>query len=220
MAPLSDSIRRSFVPPERSRILVPSARRGCSLYAGKWVLASPYRLAANAAHSSVSRAEGRFVIAPPLSLMPAWGYGSDENDETYDILGLSADQRSGNIGVNEAGRREKWLTVSANDRIPVGVVVWFVKQGCKVPVHRLEAAIRDLEAYDARTSGYVDANERARAVLTEISLLRRAVAAGGQIDPVGTVGINEAMVRLGKGGVSRITPDQFNTRKNTVVNIF
>ena len=93
----------------------------------------------------------------------------------------------------------------------VGVVVFMVKHGVKMPINLLASAIADLEQplSKRRTDAALslgafmeqdqvqemvewfvvdDDEERKQAVKDEIAMLRRCIHAGGQLPPVSTIG--------------------------------
>ena len=91
--------------------------------------------------------------------MGAWGFGSDENDLTYDSLGLGIMERfESDTGLSEEGKKEFWKQL-ANEGGPlhrmaiegchtaetIGTVVWLVKQGALVPIAVIEVTIAALE---------------------------------------------------------------------------
>jgi len=118
--------------------------------------------------------------------------GSDENDWTYDCLGLDVMDRGSGVKLNDASKK----TIAFEDPEiagalgEVGVVVWLVKSGALLPVVALEATVKELEAEDPEQKGYgKDAEERKQEIDKEVALLKRAIEAGGQVDATGTNGI-------------------------------
>ena len=83
--------------------------------------------------------------------MGAWGYGSDENDDTYDILGMSIAQRVGGVQLTAKGRKQAQKDFATIEPKTPGVVVWFVKQGINVPKTIMKKTIRTLEKEDPDT---------------------------------------------------------------------
>lgn len=78
--------------------------------------------------------------------------------------------------MDDAVRRAMWTAAAAEGlqgRTLVGVVVFLVKQGAKVPSAKLTAAIDKLEGVTDH-SAYFEPRLRARVVKAEIILLRRA----------------------------------------------
>ena len=110
--------------------------------------------------------------------MGAWGYGSDENDETYDALqGIIPDKW---IGIKLIPEEDLW---DVTERIPwdwyvstPGVVMWHVKQGAYVPVSVMHKTIQDLE--NENVEGWRDATKRAAVITSEINLLKDRIETG------------------------------------------
>mmetsp|Transcript_251 Transcript_251/g.920 ORF Transcript_251/g.920 Transcript_251/m.920 type:complete len:121 (+) Transcript_251:120-482(+) len=95
--------------------------------------------------------------------MGFWGLGSEENDHTMDFVddALGDDKHFEELSgegreLKKASRNAIWSEIAkhaADDRdcagvVPVGVVIWCVKQGAKVPMESLRAALADLQSHD------------------------------------------------------------------------
>ena len=124
--------------------------------------------------------------------MGAWGCGSDENDETYDTIGLSINHRIQVVEINESGRRVMAAELVNGELEHVGVVVWFIKQGALVPLPALREAVEKLlsekEAGGAEEWGD-NTTLRLAEIDKEVALLNRAIEAGGMIDATGVKSI-------------------------------
>lgn len=127
--------------------------------------------------------------------MGAWGYGSDENDTTYDLLGIGIMERSCGVTLGNESKKSIASELEARGALnSVGVVVWLVKVGAVVPVAALEATIRALETEYSEAGGwFADSDKRMQEIQTEMALLKRTIEAGGQIDATGARGILEKM---------------------------
>ena len=111
-----------------------------------------------------------------LSSMGTWGYGSDENDETYDILQLGISDRVSFDKLTAQGRqtmKRHFNKMPMQNKTP-GVVVWFLKQGILVSKQAIKRAIHSLENED--TQGWVGPDKRKKEIKKEVKMLKKAIA--------------------------------------------
>jgi len=131
--------------------------------------------------------------------MGCWGFGSDENEKTYDRVLLDLPDRMGGVDV-PAEHRAAYVeqVVQENKDLDVltlpGVVVFLLKQGCPVPVDKLVTVRETLEAEDCAWSYPDHAEERKAVVESEIDMINAAIENNGTIPgpPMGTRGIFQA----------------------------
>ena len=123
--------------------------------------------------------------------MGAWGFGSDENDTTYDLLGVGVMERGSGVTLNDESKKTIASELDKEGALSsVGVVVWLIKEGALVPVATIEATRKALEAEDPEKGGcWKDPEKRKQEIDKEVALLKRAIEAGGQIDSTGARGI-------------------------------
>lgn len=121
--------------------------------------------------------------------MGAWGLASDENDWTYDDLGMSIKERMTGVALTDKGKENIWndLRHDFGDGTtgPLGVIVFLVKVGALLPVTVIEASVESLEAEVPGTFFPNDAVRRAEVVQDEIKLLKMAIEGGGQTEAIG-----------------------------------
>ena len=144
--------------------------------------------------------------------MGAWGLGSDENDWTYDAVGLDISDRLFGIQLTEEGRSKFVQHVlefnssngngdninNAKDSVLnlPGVVVFLLKLGCTVPLKHICTAREALANENYHESYPSKAAERQIVVQGEIAMMDAAMDNGGIVSgpPVGVRGIaNSAM---------------------------
>ena len=119
--------------------------------------------------------------------MGRWGFGSDENDWTYDLVGLGIEDRVEGIRLTKHGRSSngfiKDLVEEEGTSIldDVGVVVFLLKLGCPIPLDKLQAA-RIALARENRSDQFAGHFKERRAVVKqEIRMIDAAIANGGQV---------------------------------------
>jgi outer membrane protein assembly factor BamA len=103
-------------------------------------------------------------------------FTSDENDETYDRLGLGIMDRVCSGKLTAEGRRlmkEHFDKMSMEDKTP-GVVMWLLKQGVVVSKVAMKNAIASLENEDIQD--YLESEERKKEIQKEVKMLKKAIA--------------------------------------------
>jgi len=68
--------------------------------------------------------------------MGAWGYESDANDSTHDLLLENFEGRLESCELTDEGKKiyyEKLKKENPQALSDVGVIMWMIKQGCKIP---------------------------------------------------------------------------------------
>ncbi|KAL3905634.1 MAG: hypothetical protein SGILL_009600 [Bacillariaceae sp.] len=130
--------------------------------------------------------------------MGAWGLGSDENDWTYDAVGLGIDERMDGISLSEQGRSglvKELLEMDSNVLTNVGVVIWLLKLGCPVPMKALMATRATLVAEKVGSMFPDKIEERKAIVGREIQMIDSALSNNGSVlgPPIGVRGIGFVM---------------------------
>ncbi len=128
--------------------------------------------------------------------MGAWGHGSDANDDTYNALGIGIFDRV--IGMDVEPDAAK---VVIEEVLPccegiayLGVVMWSLRQGLKLPIDTLDHTLADLRIELGRglDTSWRDGGEgRLKAVAEEIKEVEAAIKADGvgqQVTKSQTVG--------------------------------
>ena len=111
--------------------------------------------------------------------MGVWGFGSDENDNTYDILGMSIGDRVQAAKLSKEGRQEfaQYFERFKQEEKTPGVVMWFLKQGISVPRATLRKTIRLLKAEKVDES-WTDPSKRKKEIKREIKIIEKVIACG------------------------------------------
>jgi hypothetical protein len=112
--------------------------------------------------------------------MGAWGVGSDENDTTYDILGMSIGARVSTRTPTKQERKEikkDFKKLSTRDTTP-GVVLWCLKQRIMLPVSVLKKTIRTLEKENVEEEGWFQPSMRRKAIRKEMKILKKVIDTG------------------------------------------
>ena len=114
--------------------------------------------------------------------MGAWGYGSDENDHTYDILGLSYGDRAlgRKLTVDELEDFAQDFKRFKREQKTSGVVMWFLKQRVMIPQPELKRTIRFLKAEQLvfDRSKWFDAAKREKEIKREIKVIKNIISTG------------------------------------------
>ena len=140
-------------------------------------------------------------MTPPLfancgrvkNKMGCWGLGSDENDWTWDDVGLGIMERASGFELNALGRSADGLVKAiVEDSGPgvlnrVGAVIFLLKQGCTVPLTNLAIVRKKLVEENHKEMFPDDAEERKLIVSHEIAIIDAAAANGGVVPgpPIG-----------------------------------
>ena len=111
--------------------------------------------------------------------MGFWGVGSDENDGTYDKLGVGIVGRANGVELTAKGRKEAKKDFPTLEKTP-GVVIWFVKQGIAVPKNIMKKTICTLKKEDPDKDpiGWYEPNKRKTAIRREIKMLNNRIDTG------------------------------------------
>jgi regulator of replication initiation timing len=134
--------------------------------------------------------------------MGAWGFGSDENDETYDLLGLGIMDRVYSGKLTTKGRRlmkEHFDNMSMEDKTP-GVVMWLLKQGVVVSKVAMQNAIVSLENEDIQ-DWLEESEEREKEIKKEVKMLKKAIAQERASTRVKTKDIMDSVLEMRRGSV-------------------
>lgn len=149
--------------------------------------------------------------------MGAWGDYSDENDNTYDALGLSVAHRLVGAQIEpherEAAGREfaKSVVVHAGDALP-GVVRWGLLNGLRVggPALRRAASMlkKELKALDSGENerDWNDPKSRVRSIKSELKAIDYALQNDGFGRKGKVRGIASALQRAAERKVERVPP--------------
>lgn len=110
--------------------------------------------------------------------MGAWGYGSDENDSTYDILGMSIGDRASAMQLTTKDRTQmrKYINAILPEHKTPGVVVWCTKQGIKLAKADLKVTIQRLKMENVDEGGWFEPNKRTKEIKNEIRMLKKVVS--------------------------------------------
>ena len=119
--------------------------------------------------------------------MGAWGLGSDENDWTWDALGMGIQERAQGFGLADGAQR-RFVDVVV-DQSPMGtdvlnhtgVTILLLKKGCTIPREHLENCRRKLAAEKSEEIYPNDTEERRRIVREEIEIIDHAIANDGYV---------------------------------------
>lgn len=140
--------------------------------------------------------------------MGAWGFHSDENDDTADALWLSIEQRINGVrldtqeieAVSRAFARD--VVGNAKDEALPGVVRWGLRNGIRIAQKTLRRAARILKVELApleageNTRRWDDPRARARAIKSELKAIEHALENGGYGRKGKTHGIASALKRV------------------------
>lgn len=115
--------------------------------------------------------------------MGVWGFGSDENDSTYDALGMGIAERLPGLKLNKLGRQEMkkhFKDMPKDDKEYPGVVIWYVKQGIEVPKGYMKKVIATLKKEKVRDEDWFDdgAKKRKKEIVKEIKMLEKRILTG------------------------------------------
>lgn len=133
-----------------------------------------------------------------------WGVHSDENDDTYDVLGLGIGLRISGAGAKisdqertKANRIFAQSAAKAGEALP-GVVCWGLANGFKVGLTKLRQADRMLRkelAEKENVKGWRDFGARKRAIRSELKWIEHALANDGYGRPRRSQGILKNLVK-------------------------
>mmetsp|Transcript_44702 Transcript_44702/g.50117 ORF Transcript_44702/g.50117 Transcript_44702/m.50117 type:complete len:143 (+) Transcript_44702:115-543(+) len=133
--------------------------------------------------------------------MGAWGFGSDENDSTWDSIGFGINERMmGSVELSAEGRGKDGLIRSIVEKDgsdvlnQTGLCILLLKLGCPVPISNLTIVRENLtgeKSEEVVHEGEDSVEERRSIVQTEIALIDAAVANKGSVpgNPIGARGI-------------------------------
>lgn len=87
--------------------------------------------------------------------MGSWGFGSDENDNTYDFAGLDVfDRLKGAPGLSEEGQNNIWNDIK-DDNLPLGYIIMLIKAGAIIPKSVIIDTINNLKSKEKIMDKYV-----------------------------------------------------------------
>ena len=129
--------------------------------------------------------------------MGIWGYGSDENDWTWDAIGFGIKARAMGISLSERERGPEGIVKDLKedndcDLSAYNVVVILLKLGCSLEMENLNAAIAKLQTFVGLVHlAHDHRKERAKFLTEEIAMIKKAIDNGGSVPgkPIGARGI-------------------------------
>jgi hypothetical protein len=123
--------------------------------------------------------------------MGAWGLASDENDWTYEYLGMGIGERAFGVVLTDDGKQHIWLSMKhdVQDDVPIGVIVFLVKAGALLPVAVIQGGVYALKDEIPGDFFPVDVERRCEIVKEEIKMLEKAIEEGGQLAAIGVKSI-------------------------------
>ena len=135
--------------------------------------------------------------------MGAWGLGSDENDPTWDAVGLGIMERAEGGNLLPDSALKIMQSVDEDLVSDPGVAVLLLKLGCKVSEADLQSARGDLstDLQSLRSDPTLSASPRARVIENEVAFIDSCIANGGSApgEPPGARGITASFRQKGEG---------------------
>lgn len=136
--------------------------------------------------------------------MGTWGVASDENDEVWDSVGCSIDQRMEGLSPLDHELLLNTVRHENPSGLSAGTVVWLLKMGCGLKKNELQLGLDELKAELASDQPKFPDNveQRNKALQYEIEMISSAMKSDKGFVPekylVGVMGIFQ--VDMGKHG--------------------